>query len=100
MQRTASEQPHKRPRREGEPRTPPNTPSAAAARDADPELPSDGRTWNAEQVCCFLKRNGFKDSALLDRFRGSGAVGWRERGPEGRRPEAGTAGLREGALGQ
>ncbi|XP_016074866.1 PREDICTED: deoxynucleoside triphosphate triphosphohydrolase SAMHD1 isoform X2 [Miniopterus natalensis] len=75
MQRTASEQPHKRPRREGEPRTPPNTPSAAAARDADPELPSDGRTWNAEQVCCFLKRNGFKDPALLDRFREKNITG-------------------------
>uniref|UniRef100_A0A9L0RGK5 SAM and HD domain containing deoxynucleoside triphosphate triphosphohydrolase 1 n=2 Tax=Equus TaxID=9789 RepID=A0A9L0RGK5_HORSE len=69
MQRADSEQPPKRPRCDGSPRTPPKTPSAAAERSPGPDLTSDHQTWGPEQVCCFLKRSGFGDPGLLERFR-------------------------------
>ncbi|XP_066090499.1 deoxynucleoside triphosphate triphosphohydrolase SAMHD1 isoform X1 [Saccopteryx bilineata] len=69
MQGADSEQPSKRPRRDGSPRTPPNTPSAATERCPGTPLHSDSKTWGPEQVCRFLQSNGFKDSALLDRVR-------------------------------
>ena len=95
MQRADSEQPPKRPRCDGSPRTPPKTPSAAAERSPGPDLTSDHQTWGPEQVCCFLKRSGFGDPGLLERFRGSGA-----RGLRGRRTATpgGDGGPKEGAL--
>ncbi|XP_059562062.1 deoxynucleoside triphosphate triphosphohydrolase SAMHD1 isoform X2 [Myotis daubentonii] len=68
MQGANSEQPPKRPRCDSSPRTPQNTRFKTAEGSPDP-LPSDHKTWNPEQVCLFLKRNGFEDSALLDRIR-------------------------------
>lgn len=93
MQGADSDQPFKRPRRDGSPRTPPNIPSAAAESSPGPKLHRDHQTWGPEQVCCFLKRSGFSDPGLLERFRGSRAAGLRgrgtatrggDRGPEGR----------------
>ncbi|XP_070276361.1 deoxynucleoside triphosphate triphosphohydrolase SAMHD1 [Myotis yumanensis] len=68
MQGADSKQPPKRPRCDSSPRTPQNTRFKAAKGSPDP-LPSDHKTWDPEQVCLFLKRNGFEDSALLDRIR-------------------------------
>ncbi|XP_004466661.1 deoxynucleoside triphosphate triphosphohydrolase SAMHD1 [Dasypus novemcinctus] len=69
MSRADSEQPSKRPRCDGSPRSPPHTPSAAAARSPDPKLHPDHETWDPEQVCVFLSNCGFSESGLLDRFR-------------------------------
>uniref|UniRef100_A0A8C9AAU1 Deoxynucleoside triphosphate triphosphohydrolase SAMHD1 n=1 Tax=Prolemur simus TaxID=1328070 RepID=A0A8C9AAU1_PROSS len=69
MQRAESEQPSKRPRQDGSPRTPPSTPSAAAGRSPGLELHPDHKTWGPEQVCCFLQRSGFKEPGLLKNFR-------------------------------
>ncbi|CAK7320234.1 Deoxynucleoside triphosphate triphosphohydrolase SAMHD1 [Vulpes lagopus] len=69
MQGADSDQPFKRPRCDGSPRTPPNTRSAAAGRSSGPELRPDHQSWGPEQVCCFLKRSGFGDPRLLERFR-------------------------------
>lgn len=73
MRRSDSEQPSKRPRCDGSPRTPPNTPSAAA--DRTPELHSDHQTWGPEQVCAFLERSGFQEPALLKNFRDNKITG-------------------------
>lgn len=78
MQRAESGQTPKRPRCDSSPRTPPNIHFRAAERSPDPKLPPDCKNWDPEQVCLFLERNGFKDPALLDRFRGS--KGWRAEG--------------------
>uniref|UniRef100_A0ABI8AIY3 Deoxynucleoside triphosphate triphosphohydrolase SAMHD1 n=1 Tax=Felis catus TaxID=9685 RepID=A0ABI8AIY3_FELCA len=75
MQGADSDQPFKRPRRDGSPRTPPNIPSAAAASSPGPKLHRDHQTWGPEQVCCFLKRSGFSDPGLLERFRGNKITG-------------------------
>lgn len=92
MQGADSEQSLKRPRCDSSPRTPQNTRFKAAEGSPDP-LPSDHKTWNPEQVCLFLKRSGFEDSALLDRIRGSRARGLRGWGTAtrggNRRPEEG-----------
>ncbi|XP_023368031.1 deoxynucleoside triphosphate triphosphohydrolase SAMHD1 [Otolemur garnettii] len=69
MQGADSEQPAKRPRQDGSPRTPPNTRSAGADRSPGPELHPDHKTWGPEQVCSFLKRNGFTEPGLLKNFR-------------------------------
>uniref|UniRef100_A0A8C0PLT4 Deoxynucleoside triphosphate triphosphohydrolase SAMHD1 n=1 Tax=Canis lupus familiaris TaxID=9615 RepID=A0A8C0PLT4_CANLF len=69
MQGADSDQPFKRPRCDGSPRTPPNTRSAAAGRSSGRELRPDHQSWGPEQVCCFLKRSGFGDPRLLERFR-------------------------------
>uniref|UniRef100_A0A8C3WJI2 Deoxynucleoside triphosphate triphosphohydrolase SAMHD1 n=1 Tax=Catagonus wagneri TaxID=51154 RepID=A0A8C3WJI2_9CETA len=69
MQSADSQQPSKRPRRDGSPTTPPNTPPAAAERSPGSNLHPDHRTWGPEQVCCFLNRSGFGDSELLKRCR-------------------------------
>ncbi|XP_037668332.1 deoxynucleoside triphosphate triphosphohydrolase SAMHD1 isoform X1 [Choloepus didactylus] len=69
MQGADSECPSKRPRCDGNPRAPPNTPSAAAERSPGPVLHPDHQTWGPEQVCAFLRRSGFNESGLLKRFR-------------------------------
>ncbi|XP_054429762.1 deoxynucleoside triphosphate triphosphohydrolase SAMHD1 [Pteronotus mesoamericanus] len=69
MQKADSEQPPKRPRCDGSPIKPRNTPSAAVETSPGPELPLDYQSWSPEQVCSFLKRNGFGDPVLLDRIR-------------------------------
>ncbi|XP_053429539.1 deoxynucleoside triphosphate triphosphohydrolase SAMHD1 isoform X2 [Nycticebus coucang] len=69
MQGAESEHRAKRPRQDGSPRTPPNTPSAGADRSPGPELHRDHKTWGPEQVCSFLKRNGFEEPGLLKNFR-------------------------------
>uniref|UniRef100_A0A7N5KJS4 Deoxynucleoside triphosphate triphosphohydrolase SAMHD1 n=1 Tax=Ailuropoda melanoleuca TaxID=9646 RepID=A0A7N5KJS4_AILME len=69
MQGADSDQPFKRPRCDSSPQTPPNIRSAAAERSPGPELRPNHQTWGPEQVCCFLKRSGFSDPRLLDRFR-------------------------------
>ncbi|XP_012514395.1 PREDICTED: deoxynucleoside triphosphate triphosphohydrolase SAMHD1 [Propithecus coquereli] len=69
MQGAESEQPSKRPRRDGSTRTPPSTPSAAAGRSPGLELHPDHKTWGPEQVCSFLQRSGFKEPGLLKNFR-------------------------------
>lgn len=84
MQAADSERTPKRPRYDGSPRTQPNTPSAVAERSPSPELDPDCKTWGPEEVCVFLKHNGFSDSGVLDRFRGSkgwGAEGLRDGDP-------------------
>ncbi|KAF0874296.1 deoxynucleoside triphosphate triphosphohydrolase SAMHD1 [Crocuta crocuta] len=75
MQGADSGQPFKRPRRDGSPRTPPNIPSAAAERSPDSKLHRDHQTWDPEEVCCFLKRCGFGDPGLLERWRGHKITG-------------------------
>ncbi|XP_006881771.1 PREDICTED: deoxynucleoside triphosphate triphosphohydrolase SAMHD1-like [Elephantulus edwardii] len=69
MQSADPEHPYKRPRYNGSPRTPPSTPTAEAERSPGPELHPDHQTWDPEQVCAFLKRNGFSDPQLQTRFR-------------------------------
>ncbi|XP_047394791.1 deoxynucleoside triphosphate triphosphohydrolase SAMHD1 isoform X1 [Sciurus carolinensis] len=75
MRRSDSEQPSKRPRCDGSPRTPPNTPSAAANGTPRPKLHPDHRTWDPEQVCSFLQHCGFQESALLENFRANKITG-------------------------
>ncbi|XP_029076775.1 deoxynucleoside triphosphate triphosphohydrolase SAMHD1 isoform X3 [Monodon monoceros] len=69
MQSADSQKPPKRPRRDGSPRTPPNTPPADTERSPSPDLHLDHRTWGPEQVCSFLRDCGFSDSGLLERCR-------------------------------
>nr|KAF6358993.1 SAM and HD domain containing deoxynucleoside triphosphate triphosphohydrolase 1 [Pipistrellus kuhlii] len=69
MQPADSGRTPKRPRCDSSPCTPPNAYSLAAERSPDPKLPADRRSWDPEQVCLFLERSGFKDPAVLDRFR-------------------------------
>ncbi|XP_030686515.1 deoxynucleoside triphosphate triphosphohydrolase SAMHD1 isoform X2 [Globicephala melas] len=69
MQSADSQKPPKRPRRDGSPRTPPNTPPADTERSPSPDLHPDHRTWGPEQVCSFLRDCGFSDSGLLERCR-------------------------------
>ncbi|XP_061065679.1 deoxynucleoside triphosphate triphosphohydrolase SAMHD1 isoform X3 [Eubalaena glacialis] len=69
MQSADSQKPPKRPRRDGSPRTPPDTPPADAERSPSPDLHPDHRTWGPEQVCSFLRDCGFSDSGLLERCR-------------------------------
>lgn len=69
MQRGEPEQPSKRARCDGSPRTPPHAPAAGSASSPGPELHPDHRTWGPEQVCGFLQRRGFSDPGLLRRFR-------------------------------
>ncbi|KAM6163841.1 deoxynucleoside triphosphate triphosphohydrolase SAMHD1 [Rhynchocyon petersi] len=66
MQSADSEHLSKRPRYNGSPRTPPHTYTSEAE---DPELHPDHQTWDPEQVCAFLRRNGFSDPLLQTRFR-------------------------------
>jgi hypothetical protein len=75
MRRADCEQPPKRPRCDGSPRTPPNTPPEVADESPGPELHPDHQTWDPEQVCSFLESRGFKEPGLLRSFRGSGAEG-------------------------
>nr|XP_036868674.1 deoxynucleoside triphosphate triphosphohydrolase SAMHD1 isoform X1 [Manis javanica] len=75
MQRADCEQPSKRPRCGGSPRTPPNTATAVAGRSPGPELHPNHHTWGPEQVCCFLSRSGFSDPGLLERFRENKVTG-------------------------
>ncbi|EHB05439.1 SAM domain and HD domain-containing protein 1 [Heterocephalus glaber] len=74
MQRSDSEQPSKRPRCDGSPRTPPNTP---AGTDRPPvlELHPDHRTWGPEQVCSYLEHCGFSKPGLLKNFRDNKITG-------------------------
>ncbi|XP_055458178.1 deoxynucleoside triphosphate triphosphohydrolase SAMHD1 isoform X2 [Psammomys obesus] len=67
MQRAEPEQPAKRPRCDGSPRTPPST--RPAATSASPYL--DIRKWEPEDVCSFLKECGFREEKVLDSFRGN-----------------------------
>ncbi|GAB1287127.1 Deoxynucleoside triphosphate triphosphohydrolase SAMHD1 [Apodemus speciosus] len=70
MQRTELEQPAKRPRSDGSPRTPQRTPPAAANQSADLDFQSsDLRTWDPEDVCSFLEKCGFREKKVLDTFR-------------------------------
>ncbi|XP_052040091.1 deoxynucleoside triphosphate triphosphohydrolase SAMHD1 isoform X2 [Apodemus sylvaticus] len=70
MQRPEPEQPAKRPRCDGSPRTPQSTPPAAANQSADPDSQSsDLRTWDPEDVCSFLEKCGFQEKKVLDIFR-------------------------------
>lgn len=69
MQRADCEQPSKRARSDGSPRTPPNTPPVVAMGSPGPGLHPDHHTWDPEQVCRFLQHHGFRDPALLQRFR-------------------------------
>uniref|UniRef100_A0A452GAS5 Deoxynucleoside triphosphate triphosphohydrolase SAMHD1 n=1 Tax=Capra hircus TaxID=9925 RepID=A0A452GAS5_CAPHI len=65
MQNADSQKTPKRPRRDGSPRTPPNSPPADAETSPSHDLDPDYRTWGPEQVCSFLRRCGFSDSELL-----------------------------------
>lgn len=88
MQRAEPEQPTKRPRCDGSPRTPQRT-RAAANQSADPDSQSsDLRTWDPEDVCSFLVKCGFREKKVLDIFRGSGAGrrGMATEGPSGESP--------------
>ncbi|XP_020030850.1 deoxynucleoside triphosphate triphosphohydrolase SAMHD1 [Castor canadensis] len=69
MRRADCEQPPKRPRCDGSPRTPPNTPPEVADESPGPELHPDHQTWDPEQVCSFLESRGFKEPGLLRSFR-------------------------------
>ncbi|XP_023580596.1 deoxynucleoside triphosphate triphosphohydrolase SAMHD1 isoform X2 [Trichechus manatus latirostris] len=69
MQNADSEQPFKRPRRDGSPRTPPSAHTAAAEKSPGHELHPDHKTWCPEQVCAFLRRSGISDPLLQTRFR-------------------------------
>lgn len=87
MQRADSEQPAKRSRCDGSPRTSRSTRPAAANESADPDSESsDLRTWGPEDVCSFLEKRGFREKKVLDIFRGSGAEGTRD---DDRRAEPG-----------
>lgn len=95
MQSAGLEQPAKRPRCDGSPRTPQNTPPAGANQSVDPDSQSsDLRTWDPEDVCSFLEERGFREKKVLDIFRGSGAEGRgmategpRWESPRGRHPK-------------
>uniref|UniRef100_G3SPI6 Deoxynucleoside triphosphate triphosphohydrolase SAMHD1 n=2 Tax=Loxodonta africana TaxID=9785 RepID=G3SPI6_LOXAF len=70
MQSAEPEQPCKRPRRDGSPRSPQNTQTAAAPESPERELHPDPKTWGPEQVCAFLRRSGIGSDPLLQtRFR-------------------------------
>ncbi|XP_010638325.1 deoxynucleoside triphosphate triphosphohydrolase SAMHD1 isoform X1 [Fukomys damarensis] len=74
MQRSDSEQPSKRPRCDGSPRTPPN-PGAGTDRPPVLELHPDHRTWDPEQVCSYLGHCGFAKPGLLKSFRDNKITG-------------------------
>ncbi|XP_037351402.1 deoxynucleoside triphosphate triphosphohydrolase SAMHD1 [Talpa occidentalis] len=69
MQSSDSEKPPKRARCDSSPRTPPNTPIVEAKMSPRLELHPNHKTWDPEQVCCYLQHCGFRDSGLLQRFR-------------------------------
>uniref|UniRef100_A0A4W2FKI5 Deoxynucleoside triphosphate triphosphohydrolase SAMHD1 n=1 Tax=Bos indicus x Bos taurus TaxID=30522 RepID=A0A4W2FKI5_BOBOX len=69
MQSADSQNTPKRPRRDGSPRTPPDSPLADAETSPSHDLDPDYRTWGPEQVWSFLRRCGFSDSELLKRCR-------------------------------
>lgn len=64
MQSADSQKTPKRSRRDGSPRTPPNSPPADAETSPSHDLNPDYRTWGPEQVWSFLRRCGFSDSEL------------------------------------
>lgn len=80
MQSADPEQPAKRPRCEGSPRTPQRTPPAAANASPGCDLHTDLRTWEVEDVCSFLETCGFLEKKVLDSFKGNGAEGMRDKG--------------------
>lgn len=105
MQRADPELPAKRPRSDGSPRTPPSTRPAAANASPSPgsELHIDLTTWDVEDVCSFLKTEGFQEKKVLDSFRGNraeGLRGWAEGGkglrPRGREGRTHASGIRSG----
>ena len=111
MQSAPLEQPAKRPRCDGSPRTPPSTPPATANLSADDDFQNtDLRTWEPEDVCSFLENRGFREKKVLDIFRGSGPEGRRmatvgpsRESPQGRHPKgevSGGSGWREPAAGE
>ncbi|XP_012583823.1 PREDICTED: deoxynucleoside triphosphate triphosphohydrolase SAMHD1 [Condylura cristata] len=69
MQSSDSEQPPKRARCDSSPRTPPNTPIVEAKGSPRLALHWNHKTWDPEQVCCFLQHCGISNSDLLQRFR-------------------------------
>ncbi|XP_065778025.1 deoxynucleoside triphosphate triphosphohydrolase SAMHD1 isoform X2 [Muntiacus reevesi] len=69
MQSADSQNPPKRSRRDGSPKTPPNSPPADAETSPSHDLHPDHRTWGPKQVCSFLRLCGFSDSELLKRCR-------------------------------
>ncbi|XP_036040708.1 deoxynucleoside triphosphate triphosphohydrolase SAMHD1 [Onychomys torridus] len=69
MQSADPEQPAKRPRCEGSPRTPQRTPPAAANASPGCDLHTDLRTWEVEDVCSFLETCGFLEKKVLDSFK-------------------------------
>ncbi|XP_050999619.1 deoxynucleoside triphosphate triphosphohydrolase SAMHD1 [Acomys russatus] len=76
MRRADPEQPAKRPRRDGSPRTPPSSPPAAATTSPNSGLENtDIRTWEPEDVCSFLERHGFREKRVLDIFRENKVTG-------------------------
>ncbi|XP_050007153.1 deoxynucleoside triphosphate triphosphohydrolase SAMHD1 [Alexandromys fortis] len=68
MRRADPEQPAKRPRCDGSPRTPPSTRPAAANASPGSELHIDLPTWDVDDVCSFLEGEGFREQ-VLDSFR-------------------------------
>uniref|UniRef100_E0CXZ5 SAM domain and HD domain, 1 n=1 Tax=Mus musculus TaxID=10090 RepID=E0CXZ5_MOUSE len=76
MQSAPLEQPAKRPRCDGSPRTPPSTPPATANLSADDDFQNtDLRTWEPEDVCSFLENRGFREKKVLDIFRDNKIAG-------------------------
>lgn len=94
MQSADSQNTPKRPRRDGSPRTPPDSSPADAETSPSHDLDPDYRTWGPEQVWSFLRRCGFSDSELLKRCRGIIAGLLRGRGAGD--PCPGQPGLRRG----
>lgn len=102
MRRADPEQPAKRPRCDGSPRTPPSTRPAAANASPGSELHIDLPTWDVDDVCSFLEGEGFREQ-VLDSFRGNGAEGlrdWAEWGkglrPRGRAGRTHASGILSG----
>ncbi|XP_057637424.1 deoxynucleoside triphosphate triphosphohydrolase SAMHD1 isoform X2 [Chionomys nivalis] len=75
MRRADPEQPAKRPRCDGSPRTPPSTRPAAANASPGSELHIDLPTWDVEDVCSFLEGEGFREKQVLDSFRDRNITG-------------------------
>ncbi|KAL1786309.1 deoxynucleoside triphosphate triphosphohydrolase SAMHD1 isoform X2 [Sigmodon hispidus] len=69
MQRADPEQPAKRPRCDGSPRTPQRIGAAAANASPGSNLHTDIRTWEVEDVCSFLETSGFREKKVLDSFK-------------------------------
>lgn len=80
MQSADAQNPPKRSRRDGSPKTPPKSPPADAETSPSHDLHPDHRTWGPKQVCSFLRLCGFSDSELLKRCRGIKAGLLRGRG--------------------